>query len=463
MRHLSVFGTSSDAGKSSISLALCKILQEEGYSVAPFKAQNMSNNACVCDDGGEIGVAQYTQAVMLGLATSYHFNPILLKPQKEAQSQVIVNGKALKTQDARAYFRDIETLKPVVREAFAYLVERFDVVVCEGAGSPVELNLMAKDLSNIFVASEFETKIILVADIERGGVFASIYGTYALLPQALQKNVIGVIINKFRGDISLFDEGIEIIEKRFGLPVLGITPYISQHIGYEDALSLQNYAPNQNGAVKIAVIWYPHISNFTDIEPLIADPAVSVEFVREARDLSGFHVVILPGSKCTIGDLRWMKECGIFECVRRSGSFVVGLCGGYQMAFLRLSDPYGAENEAGAFEEGFGFVDAEIVFEKEKKLAKGSYELFGETLSGYEIHCGVSAKYPLGFESPNFLGTHLHALFENDNFRTKFLRRFWASYEGYEYEAHKNSELQKFVNVVRESVDVQKIIEALNC
>jgi adenosylcobyric acid synthase len=463
MRSLSIFGTSSDAGKSTIALAVCKILQEEGFSVAPFKAQNMSNNACVCDDGGEIGVAQYTQALMLGLPTSYHFNPILLKPQKDSESQVVIRGKAVITQDARAYFRDLDTLKPIIKEAFDHLSSRYDTVICEGAGSPVELNLMNKDLSNIFVATEFDTKIILVADIERGGVFASIYGTYDLLPKNIRQNVIGVIINKFRGDISLFDEGRTIIEEKFGIPVLGIVPYIPQHTAYEDALSLINYAPNPNGTVKIAVIWLPHISNFTDIEPFIADPAVSVKFIKANTDLSGFDIVILPGSKATIGDLAWMKKNGLFESIKTSKAFIVGLCGGYQMAFDSLFDPYGIENEAGSRDEGFGYVDDEIIFKEQKQLAKGRYEIFCETLFGYEIHCGVSAKYPLGFESENFLGTHLHGIFENDSFRTKFLRRFCKEYAGYKYDTHKQNELQTLVNTVRESIDVQKIIEALSC
>jgi len=462
VRHLSVLGTSSDAGKSTISLALCKILQEEGYAVVPFKAQNMSNNACVCDDGSEIGVAQYTQAVMLGLPTSYHFNPILLKPQKDSESQIIVRGKAVMTQDAREYFRGLDALKPVVREAFEFLASRYDVVVCEGAGSPVELNLMDKDLSNIFTAMEFDTKIILVADIERGGVFASIYGTYALLPQNLRQNVIGVIVNKFRGDMSLFDEGRTIIEERFGIPLLGVVPFIAQHTAYEDALSLANYAVNPNGIVKIAVIHLPHISNFTDFEPLIADAMLSVEFVGHLTDLSCFDIVILPGTKATISDLRWLKSSGLFDEVKRCNAFLVGICGGYQMMFDSICDSHGVESEAGSVEEGFGFLDERIVFEKEKTLAKGSYEIFGRTLNGYEIHCGVSTKYPLGFESAKFLGTHLHGIFENDSFRTEFLRRFCENYVGYDYESHKQKELQTLTDTVRASIDVKKIIEAIS-
>lgn len=462
MRPLSIFGTSSDAGKSTIALALCKIFADMGYSVAPFKAQNMSNNACVCDDGGEIGIAQYTQALMLGLPTSYHFNPVLLKPQKDNESQVVINGKAAATQDAREYFKNIETLKPVANKAFTYLKERYDIVVCEGAGSPVELNLTEKDLSNVHTAREFGAKIILVADIERGGVFASIYGTYALLPDDLKANVIGVIVNKFRGDMTLFDEGRRIIEEEFGIPVLGVVPYIPFSVGYEDALSLSSYAKN-GGSVKIAIIKYPHIANFTDFEPLIMDKGLSVEFVERAQNLSVFDIVILPGTKATISDLRWLKSTGLFDEVRQCGSFVVGICGGYQMMFERVCDPHGVESEAGSVETGLGYIDDEIVFEQAKTLAKGLYEHGGESLSGYEIHCGQSARYPLFFEADGLFGTHLHGIFDNDGWRTAFLKRFDPAYEGYEFEAAKQREFERLAGSVKAHIAVEQIIKALSC
>lgn len=462
MRPLSVFGTSSDAGKSTIALALCKIFADMGYSVAPFKAQNMSNNACVCDDGGEIGVAQYTQVVALGLPTSYHFNPILLKPQKDNESQVVVSGKVAATQDAREYFKNIDTLKPAVNEAFAYLKERYDIVVCEGAGSPVELNLMEKDLSNVYTAREFGAKIILVADIERGGVFASVYGTYALLPDDLKSEVIGVIVNKFRGDMSLFDEGRRIIEERFGIPVLGVVPHIPFSVGYEDALSLSSYAKN-SGAVKIAIIKYPHIANFTDFEPLIMDKGLSVEFVERAQDLSIFDIVILPGTKATISDLRWLKSTGLSSEVRRCGAFVVGICGGYQMMFEKVCDPCGVESKAGSVETGLGYIGDEILFEPAKTLAKGIYEYGGERLTGYEIHCGQSAKYPLFFEDERLFGTHLHGIFDNDDWRTAFLRRFDPSYKGYEFEAAKQKEFERLAGGVKAHIAVEQIIKALSC
>lgn len=462
MRNISVFGTSSDAGKSTISLALCLILKERGFSVAPFKAQNMSNNACVTDDGGEIGVAQYIQAEALGLATSYHFNPILLKPQKDNESQVIIKGKAVGAQDAREYFKNIENLKPVVKETLLYLNERYDVVVCEGAGSPVELNLAQKDLSNVFTASEFGNKIILVADIERGGVFASIYGTYALLPENLKKNVIGVVVNKFRGDITLFDEGRRIIEEEFGIPVLGVVPHIPFALGYEDALSIDGYAKNR-GDIKVAIIKYPHIANFTDFEPLIADKELCVEFVDSYLPLSVYDMVILPGTKATINDLRWLKSSGLYGELQRFRGLKVGVCGGYQMMFKNLIDEHGAENQPGEKEEGFGWIDSDVVFEKNKTLFKGSYEYCGESVEGYEIHCGKSEEHPLFFEDEKIFGTHIHGLFHNDSFRTGFLRRIRADYRGYDYGEYRKQELERLKNSVAQSIDVDKIIEAISC
>ncbi len=237
LNSISIFGTSSDSGKSTGYFYYWQNLQNLGFTVAPFKAQNFSNNARVADDNSEIAYSQYFQSLVLKTDTSWHNNPILLKSGGVRKASVIVKGKLLNSQDVRNYYRDLKTLKPIVKEGFSYLKKRYDTVLAEGAGSPVELNLMSKDLSNIFIASEFNSKIILVADIEKGGVFASIYGVINLLPKNLRKNVIGVIINKFRGDISLFDKGIKIIEKEFRVPLLGVLPYTPLNLGFEDSAS----------------------------------------------------------------------------------------------------------------------------------------------------------------------------------------------------------------------------------
>ncbi|MBL0721673.1 MAG: cobyric acid synthase, partial [Sulfurovum sp.] len=242
LQPISIFGTCSDSGKSTLTFVIAKIIQDMGYTVSPFKAQNVSNNAVVCDDNsGEIAISQHFQASVLGIKSSYHMNPILLKSGRKSSASLIIEGKTIDTTDVREYYKNLDKLKPIVKRSFKYLYNKYDCLVCEGAGSPVELNLMDKDLSNIYIATEFKTKIILVADIEKGGVFASIWGVYNLLPEELKNRVIGVIINKFRGDLTLFDKGIDIIENEFKIPVLGVLTYSPFNLGFEDSQSLKNY------------------------------------------------------------------------------------------------------------------------------------------------------------------------------------------------------------------------------
>ncbi len=280
INHISIFGTSSDAGKSTLSFAITYLLHKRGIKVVPFKAQNVSNNSQVTDSGGEVAIPQHFAAESIGIKTTPDINPILLKSGSKNSAHMIIDGKSVGDKDVLSYYRDIDMLKPVAKKAFKNLTKKYECVVAEGAGSPVELNLMDKDLSNIYIADEFNTKIILVADIERGGVFASIYGVYNLLPEKLRKNVIGVIVNKFRGDISLFDEGIKIIENEFELKVLGVVPYKPFNLGFEDSQSIMGYVQDTtNTKLKVGVIKLPHISNFTDYEPLVADPEVELSFI----------------------------------------------------------------------------------------------------------------------------------------------------------------------------------------
>jgi len=414
MHNLSIFGTSSDAGKSTITWVIGRILQEYGYRVAPFKAQNVSNNAHVADDGSEIAIAQHFQAKALGVTTSWHNNPVLLKSGRGSSASLIVGGRSASDKDVRAYYRDLDTLKPIVKEAFEYLDTKYDCVVAEGAGSPVELNLMDKDLSNIFIATEFNTKIILVADIEKGGVFASIYGVYHLLPKALQKNVIGVIVNKFRGDMTLFDEGINIIEKEFGIPVLGVLPYEPFNLGFEDSQSLMGYTQECSKATRhVAVIAYPTMSNYTDFEPLLADPNSCVEFVTANIDLSGFSCIILPGSKRVIEDLAWLKKTGLFTQLQKHHRAkkidLIGICGGYQMMFEQIIDDKCVEVQNPTTVEALGFIEGDIVFQKEKILKRN-----GDT---YEIHHGISKRYPDEYKNDKLYGTFSHGLFIDEWFK----------------------------------------------
>jgi adenosylcobyric acid synthase len=440
---ISIFGTNSDSGKSTLTFIIGSILQDFGLSVAPFKAQNYSNNARVADDGSEIAYSQYFQALVLNQKTSWHNNPILLKSGGSRKTSVILRGKALKSSDIKGYYRDLNLLKPAVKEGFEYLQKNYDVVVAEGAGSPVELNLMDKDLSNIFVAEEFESKIILVADIEKGGVFASIYGVINLLPPRLKSRVVGVVINKFRGDLSLFDEGRRIIEKQFGVPLLGVLPYYPLNLGFEDSLSLINYnqAQKSPSAKRVAVIAYPTMSNYNDFEPLILDNSTLVEFIRSDTPLNSFDLVILPGSKLVMRDLDWLKRSGLFNRLKSRNCDILGICGGYEMMFERLIDTNGVESEQKSA-EGLGFVDDEVFFQEKKILKKGNYKIFGRDIEGFEIHNGVSQKYPLFFEdkSRDIRGTFIHGIFED--FRFRLLQK---------------SEILKFLKEMKSHLNIKKI------
>jgi adenosylcobyric acid synthase len=446
VRNISIFGTSSDAGKSTITFVIAKIIEELGYSVTPFKAQNVSNNAMVTDDEREISVAQHFQAEVLGIKTSYHINPILLKSGRKSSASLIVNGKAIEDKDVREYYRDLDELKPIVKSAFEYLDDKYDCVVAEGAGSPVELNLMDKDLSNIYIATEFDTKIILVADIEKGGVFASIWGVYNLLPKQLRDNVIGVIVNKFRGDLSLFDEGIRIIEEEFNIPMLGVLPYMAFNLGFEDSQSLINYQQkSHSNAKRIGVIAYPTMSNYNDFEPLIADKDVALEFIRTNIDLSNFDLIILAGSKLVMSDLEWLKSSGLFHQLQTLKTEILGICGGYQMMFKKLVDLDCIESTTAKRVEGLGFIDDEIIFKREKIVKKGKYHIFGQDVLGFEIHHGISRKYPLYYENKNIKGTFVHGLFDDEKFK-----------------AYKRETIDNFINQMRKKLDVERIIKSVS-
>ena len=441
MHNISIFGTSSDTGKSTLTWVVGRILQDAGYTVSPFKAQNVSNNAHVADDGSEISIAQYFQAKALGIPTSWHNNPVLLKSGRGSSASLIVGGKVVADKEVREYYRDLDSLKPIVKEAFETLDKKYDCVIAEGAGSPVELNLMDKDLSNIFIATEYHTKIILVADIEKGGVFASIYGVYHLLPEPLRNNVIGVVVNKFRGDMSLFDEGVRIIEEEFGIPILGVLPYVPFNLGFEDSQSLRNYVQDCSKSTRhVAVIAYPTMSNYTDFEPLLADPNTCVEFVTANIDLSSFDCIILPGSKLVMQDLAWLKETGLFEQIQKhykvGNIHIVGICGGYQMMFERIIDTECIEVQEPTTVEALGFIEGDIVFQEEKILKK--------YINKYEIHHAISKKYPDEYKGTNIYGTFSHGIFVDE---------WFLNYE--------KESINAFVEKMKKYLNVERLVQSV--
>lgn len=459
MNSLSIFGTSSDAGKSTLSFAITYLLHNRGVSVAPFKAQNVSNNSQVTDEGGEIAIAQYFAGESIGLKTSPNMNPILLKSGGKSKSHIIVNGKSVGNKDVWSYYRDIKSLKPHAKKAFKTLLKKYDCIVAEGAGSPVELNLMSKDLSNIYIANEFNTKIILVADIQRGGVFASIYGVYKLLPKKLKSNIIGVIVNKFQGDMSLFDEGVNIIQKRFGIKVLGVVPFKPFNLGFEDSASLMNYTQDVSKAIiKVGVIRLPHISNFTDFEPLVADEQIELSFISSLSEISTCQVVVLPGSKMVVDDLAWLRERGFENALTSKEKTIVAICGGYEMMFENILDPWHVETDKKRV-KGFARFKGNVVFEKKKIVKKGNYTLFNCKVDGYEIHNAVTKK--IAKKKKNIYGTFVHGLFDSDEFRYKLFFSIDKRYIGYNFKKYKSKAIKNFTKHINKHIDMDFIEESL--
>jgi adenosylcobyric acid synthase len=463
MKPLAILGTGSDAGKTTLVMALCRLFADQGLKVAPFKAQNVSNNSAVTKEGREISRAQCLQAEAARIEPSYLFNPVLLKSHGNGSVQVIVNGLVHKKQAIAEYYDEIDDLKQHVQQAFSRLQQDYDLVIAEGAGSPVELNLLDKDLSNTFVANTFNTKNILIADIERGGVFASIYGTMALMDPVMRSNLSGVIINKFRGDRRFFDEGEKIIRDRFGVPVLGVLPFQPLNIDMEDSQSLANYQQRLDDVkIRVAVIAYPGLSNYNDLDVLMADPELYIELIHAYRPLNSFDMVLLPGSKTVIRDLQWLKEQGLFKELQQFNRPVFGLCGGFQMLCQSLHDPDMLEHDTASVETGLGFIDDIVVYQSPKLLQRGYYQLFSYTaIKGYEIHCGRMDKYPLYCQSGRFTGTHVHGVFDDDTFRGDYFKAINPDYQGFDFACYREGQIQGFADMVSENLDTDAILQAL--
>jgi adenosylcobyric acid synthase len=443
---LMVQGSSSSAGKSLLAAALCRIFARKGVRVAPFKGQNMSNNAAVCADGAEIGRAQAVQAAAAGVEPTADMNPILLKPEADARSQVIVLGRPWRTLRAGSYYRRKEELWPVVTAALDRLRAAYELVVIEGAGSPAELNLRSADMVNMAVARHAAAPVLLVGDIDRGGIFAQLLGTLWLLPPEERALVRGLVVNKFRGDPALFVEGVRILEERGGVPVLGVVSHLpALAIPEEDAVALESSgrARSRRAALEVAVIQLPHIANFDDFDPLLGEPSVGLRYVQSPGALGSPHAVFLPGTKSTLADLAWLRTQGFAEAIRElaaQGTAIVGICGGYQMLGRVIRDPCHAESTSGEA-QGLGLLPVETTFEKAKVTEQVRARVLGspgwlatvagQEVAGYEIHMGrttggrpwLESSRPDGAASEDgrVWGCYLHGLFANTIFRRAWL------------------------------------------
>jgi adenosylcobyric acid synthase len=446
-RALMFQGTGSDVGKSLIVAALARAFADRGLKVRPFKPQNMSNNAAVTADGGEIGRAQALQARAARIAPSVHMNPVLLKPQSETGAQVVVQGRVHATAKAAAYQKMKPELLPAVLESLAKLREEADLVLVEGAGSASEINLRRNDIANMGFARAADVPVVLIGDIDRGGVIASLVGTKAVIDAADAAMIRGFIVNKFRGDPALFSQAMTFIAERTGWDALGLVPFFPQArlLPAEDALALDRApARKPDARLRVAVPILPHIANFDDLDPLDAEPAVEVVRVRPGTALpADVGLVILPGSKATIADLEALRAAGFdidIAAHARRGGLVLGLCGGYQMLGHRIADPDGIEGPAGAV-AGLGLIDVETVLTGDKRLEPARGEAFGAPFHGYEMHMGVTtgpdcarpfAKLaggaPDGAVSADgrITGTYVHGLFADDRQRSAWLTRLGA-------------------------------------
>jgi adenosylcobyric acid synthase len=478
--YLMIVGTASHAGKSILVTALCRILMQRGIRVAPFKSQNMALNSFVCGDGSEIGRAQVAQAEAAGIAPEVDMNPILLKPTNNRQIQVVLQGRVYGTMTAGEYYERKSFFFEKSLESFHRLASKFDVILLEGAGSAVEVNLKDRDIVNLPFAAAVGAPAVLVADIDRGGVFASIVGTFALLDDAERSRLRGFIINRFRGDLRLFAGGTEFLERHTGRPCLGVLPYIeSLRIDQEDSVSLEDHR-TRSGSFAVGVIRLPHISNYTDFNALESVPGVSLRYLSQSETLPALDLVIIPGTKNTIADLQWLVNCGFKELLVQTlerGGWVFGICGGYQMLGRRVSDPNGVEE--GGSQVGLDLlpVETELEVHKVTVQSKGR-SFFGPDVAGYEIHMGrtryLKSVDPFitkedgskdGAIEGRIAGTYFHGLFENAGFTEKFLtlvaegrRLDWRPGA---IRHSKEDEYDRLAAVVREHLDVERILEEI--
>ncbi len=481
MSTLMVQGTTSDAGKSTLVTALCRWLKRQGVSVVPFKPQNMALNSAVTADGGEIGRAQAVQAQAAGLAPHTDMNPVLLKPNSDTGAQVIIHGRALSCMDAVAYHDYKKVAMQAVLQSHQRLSSVYPVVIVEGAGSPAEINLRAGDIANMGFAEAVDCPVILIADIDKGGVFAHLVGTLALLSESEQARVQGFVINRFRGDIALLQPGLDWLEQRTGKPVLGVLPYLMDfHLEAEDAIDIRQSAKVAE-RIKVVVPVLPRISNHTDFDPLRLHPQVELTFIGPGQAIPAADLIILPGSKSVRSDLAFLRQQGWPAAIAkhlRYGGKLLGICGGLQMLGTQIDDPHGLEGAAGS-SPGLGLLDFSTVLEPQKQLrnVRGQLCLENALVSGYEIHAGVSTGVGLnaavrlddgrvdgGLSADGqMLGTYLHGLFESPEACSALLR--WAGLrevQQVDYHALRERDIERLADLVEAHLDTKKLRELCN-
>lgn len=482
-KNIMIQGTMSNVGKSLLCAGLCRIFKQDGYRVAPFKSQNMALNSFITADRGEMGRAQVVQAEAAGIAPDVRMNPILLKPTTDAGSQVIVNGVSQGNMRAVEYYRHKRDYLPAVLEAYHSLEKEYDIIVIEGAGSPAEINLKQEDIVNMGLAELVDAPVLLVGDIDRGGVFAQLYGTVALLEAGERARIKGTIVNKFRGDRSILEPGLRILEDLCKVPVAGVVPYVHVDVDDEDSLSERFTRSTERKLLDIVVIRLPRISNFTDFSPFEQFPNVSLRYVDRVSDLHQPDMILLPGTKSTISDLKWLRESGLEAAIQKqvaTGTLLFGICGGYQMLGSNISDPDQVEAAGLTQINGMGLLPMDTIFhgEKVQRQTKGAFcgiggifsPLNGTSYEGYEIHMGRSEReLPAVTECGNVYGSYIHGLFDAPGVADTILRALcqrkgvpFQELMAFDRAAYKQQQYDILADAVRGSCDMELIYKILN-
>ncbi len=481
-KNIMIQGTMSNAGKSLLAAGLCRVFKQDGYRTAPFKSQNMALNSFITAAGGEMGRAQVVQAEAAGIPPDVRMNPILLKPTTDMGSQVIVNGAVQGNMRAMEYYRRKPEFFPAVMAAYESLASEFDIIVIEGAGSPAEINLKRDDIVNMGLAKRVNAPVLLVGDIDRGGVFAQLYGTVALLEEDERALIKGVVVNKFRGDRAILEPGLAMLEKLCGVPVAGVLPYLHVDIDDEDSLSERFGRDGQAKLIDIAVARLPRISNFTDLGPFERYANVSVRYVSSPKELGDPDLIVLPGTKSTIEDLRWLRQNGLEAAIKQAasrGTPVAGICGGYQMLGRRISDPEGAEAAPGTELSGLGLLDMETVFrgDKVQTQTRGRFgeiegllsSLTGLSYEGYEIHMGRSREArPALTGKGNVYVTYIHGIFDAPNVADEVLKALcrrkgadFARLGAFDAASYRERQYDLLADAVRASLDMDLVYRSM--